>query len=391
MSLRRARLHRFALPLVRPLATAHATLRVREGFLVELEGEDGRRGFGEATPLPDYGTEDLAACRAALVEGLARAIARGEPAGPAPGIARGASPGASPTAFRQADTPCAAGALDAAWHDLAARRGALGLAQSLRQAAGIAGAAAGSVRVQALVSGETPEEVARRATAARAAGHRAFKLKLAVGPGGLDPDLGLDRERVAALRDCVGGEAPLRLDANEAWSEAAAGKALEALADLGIDFVEQPVARHDLAGLARLSASSPIPLAADEALQVHALDAILRSRAAAVLVVKPALVGGATGALALHRRAGDAGLRVVWSTLVEGAVGRGLPLALAAGLGPEAEVHGVGTADLLAEDLAPPEAVVEGRIALRAGHGLGFEPRLPEAARGRAPDFEVAA
>ncbi len=372
MRIVRSALYPFELPLARPLATAHETIETRPGYLVELVDREGRRGFGEATPLPEFGSESLDACRVAL-EAMLRAWVEIED-----DAARDEGAAARVVAAAQR-TPCARAALEAAQLDLAARRMGLTLAAALCDRAGGAAAPLSRVRVQALVSGETPERVAANAGAALASGHRAFKLKLGVTPAA--PSLDRDLDRVAALREVVGPAACLRVDANEAWSRTDAFAALEALAAFGIDFVEQPVARREIAVLRELAKAAPTAIAADESLidgEMH--EQCLKSRAAQVFVLKPALLGGFGAGIASARRAAEAGIRVVWSNLIDGAVGRAMPLALAAACSDENEVHGVGTAGHLAADLdggrAPDRVVVDGSIRLASAPGLGFEPDL---------------
>jgi o-succinylbenzoate synthase len=374
---RRATMRAFSLPLERPLATAHGLISERLGWLIELEDGEGRRGFGEATPLPDFGTENLAACRLALEEGLRAWV------GNADGLSQTSSRRALdplPT-ITEADAPCARSGLDAARYDLAAKRSGRSLAAEVRGCAGLAGQPADSVAVQALVEGVDPAAVEESARALMRLGFRSFKLKLAVTRG--VQDAGLDVERVAVLRSAVGPEACLRLDANEAWGREEAAAALVSLERFGIDYVEQPVRRDDLAGLARLAREGAIPVAADEALLGLGLANCLEARAASILIVKPAAIGGISNALALWKRAQDEGLRVVWSTLIDAAVGRAAPLALAAGLGPIDEIHGVGTAGLLAADLAdesgPDRLDAKGRLRVSGVVGIGFEPVIPAA------------
>lgn len=367
---RRVDIAPFSLALRRPLATAHGVIRERRGLLVTLVDEQGRQGFGEATPLPDFGTEDLATCRAAL-DRAAAAWRDAEETGRADGAT---------AADAASTTPCAAFAFDTARFDLAARGNARPLAAEVAAAfaAGRPGRVAETVATQALVGGATAGEVARRAAEARAAGFAAFKLKLAASPG--RPDVEADLERVAALREAVGEGARLRLDANAAWSVAEARRALARLAPYGIDFVEQPVAAADVAGLAQLRAEGLVGVAADEALLGRGAESVLEAGAADVLILKPAAQGGLARSAHLAARARAAGVRVVWSTLIDGAVGRGAAIALAAGLGPDDETHGLGTADWLAADLvATPESIVEGRVDVSREPGLGFVPRRPGA------------
>ena len=373
MKIVRAGLRAFVLPLVRPLATAHGPVAERAGFLVTLEDEHGRFGSGEATPLPAFGGEDRTACRTALLRAL----------GPlADGSARRLD-----AAFRQVagathDAPCARAAIESALADLAAQSEALSLARWLRRRAGLPGEPAAGIRAQALVSGSDPDAVRASAEAARRQGFEVFKLKLAVTPGarGVSQDFERDLERVAALRAAIGDEARIRLDANEAWNRQEAERALARLAPYRIEFIEQPVARADLEGLAGLTRTGAIPIAADEALLAPGgLEACLARRCAEILIAKPAVLGGITATIELAARARAAGIRVVFSNLIEGRVGRELAIALAAALVDGEEVHGLGTAELLARDFErAPESEPVSRpgswLIAHAGAGLGVSP-----------------
>jgi o-succinylbenzoate synthase len=353
----------FCLPLLQPLSTAHGPILERVGRLIRLEDEQGGVGFGEATPLPEFGTEDLADCDAAIRAGMTRLLESCDSSRTTPDEA-------ILPACRLA--PSARAAFECALEDLRAQRAGVTLAASIRRRALLPGDPADFVRVQCLVAGDTPEAVAQAATRAWARGERAFKLKLAVSPAlrGIEADL----ERVAALRDSVGPEAMIRLDANEAWSLGEAQSALSSLACFGIDYVEQPIARGDLAGLARLDREAPVAVAADEALLGDGLERCLERRAASILIVKPAALGGIGPAIELLARARALELRVVWSTLLDAAVSRCSVLHLAAALGPHDEFHGLATGSLLACDVAE-YPVASGRIPIPisapAGLGLG--------------------
>ncbi len=380
MTLRRGGMRRFRLPLVRPLATAHGTIESRDGFLVTLMDDEGACGFGEATPLPSFGTEDASTTRQALESALMGLV---------DGRARSFEESLEISARICREAPCALSAVDGALHDLAAQAAGLPLAGWIRARAGIPGEPKERVAVQALVVGEDPATVAQAARASLAEGFETFKLKLATSPrrrgpdvdGHLndpfDPDLGLDLERVAALREVIGPGCRIRLDANEAWTARDAARALEAFERFEIDFVEQPVARDDRAALKHLDECGSIPVAADEALLGQGWRTCLESRAASIFVVKPAALGGIEVSLEIFRRARDQGIRVIWSSLIDAAVGRRTAVALAAaldeGLGDRHEVHGLGTAKLLSRDLVEGREVIDGHIASSRGPGLGCE------------------
>src|SRR6185437_13358921 len=94
--------------------------------------------------------------------------------------------------------------------------------------------------------------------------------------------------RVAAMRDAIGSSVALRLDANGAWESELAIATLRALAGFDIEFVEQPVPAHDLAGLAAVRRASPIAIAADEAVSgFSSAQRIIEQAAVDVLILKP--------------------------------------------------------------------------------------------------------
>ena len=98
-SFRRGRLLHAVLPLERPLATAHGPIEAREALVVELADDEGHVGWGEATPLPEFGTESFGPCRDRL-----EALLEGE------------------TSLAGGATPCADFAWSTALRDLEARR-----------------------------------------------------------------------------------------------------------------------------------------------------------------------------------------------------------------------------------------------------------------------------
>lgn len=125
-------------------------------------------------------------------------------------------------------------------------------------------------------------------------GYTVFYLKV-----GLDDE---DDERmVRTVRETVGAQALLRLDANGAWTTAQAKRMLERLAPLGIDFVEQPVRETPIVQLKELRKVSPIPICANEGLWSEA-DAYARivARQADVFCFSPFWVGSVS---AFHRLA----------------------------------------------------------------------------------------
>ncbi|WP_396792285.1 o-succinylbenzoate synthase [Microbacterium thalassium] len=196
---------------------------------------------------------------------------------------------------------------------------------------------------------------------ARFDGCRTAKVKVAE-PGQRLAD---DIARVAAVREAMGPEGRVRIDANGAWNVDEAERALHALAEHDLEYVEQPCGSvEELAELRRRVKYMGIPIAADESVR-KATDplAVARAGAADLLVVKAQPLGGVRRALAI---VAEAGLPAVVSSALDTSVGLGMGVALAAAL-PELDYDcGLGTASLFTADVAAPALVPQAGM-LRVG------------------------
>ena len=169
-----------------------------------------------------------------------------------------------------------------------------------------------------------------------------------------------DVARVRAVRETLGPEGRVRIDANGGWNIDEAERAVHALAEFDLEYIEQPCATLDeLAELRRRIAHLGIPIAADESVRKAADPlAVARAGAADLLVVKAQPLGGVHRALKIVRQAG---LPAVVSSALDTSVGLAMGAALAAAL-PELDYDcGLGTASLFTVDVADPP------LAPRAG------------------------
>lgn len=107
-----------------------------------------------------------------------------------------------------------------------------------------------------------------------------------------------DFERVLAIRGAVGDAITIRIDANQGWNYLDALTNLEAMIDLDIEHCEEPVHADNIFDQIRLTAESPIPIMADEAVFNH-LDAtrILQANAANLINIKLGKSGGINNAM----------------------------------------------------------------------------------------------
>lgn len=181
---------------------------------------------------------------------------------------------------------------------------------------------------------------------ARYDGCRTVKVKVAERGQTLADDVA----RVAAVREALGPEGRIRLDANGGWNVDEAEHAVRALEHYDLEYVEQPCASVDeLAEVRARIARLGVPVAADESVR-KASDplAVARAGAADLLVIKAAPLGGVRRAL---RIVAAAGLPVVVSSALDTSVGLSMGAALAASL-PELPYDcGLGTASLFTADV----------------------------------------
>jgi o-succinylbenzoate synthase len=362
MRITETRLTPSRLELVRPLKTARAAYTAREGFLVQLVDEEGRVGQGEAMPLPEFGTESLDTC-GQVIRGHLQAL-RGQVVSDSPDVLEDAF-----VVSKSPEAPAAAHAVELAWLDLLAQRRQIPLSRLLSQSA------RSEIQVNALLTAEGAQELAEQARQAMAEGYRTLKLKVAGRP------LGEDAARVRAVREAVGPEVKIRVDANGAWSEQEALQALERLGAYGLELCEQPVAPEDLRALGRLQQHAQIPLAADEALTVpDAIPVLLGSTgdmpAARIFVLKPMVLGGLLPALKLARQAARQGLESFVTSSLDGVVARAGAAHLSAALPSGRLAAGLGVGSLFRINEADPAEQafrpVAGRIRLRDVPGLGL-------------------
>lgn len=346
------------LRFARPMRTALGEFFSREIVLFELRDPQGLRGWGEAAPWPGFVAETPADSLASLREVAGRLL--GSHVGPKEQDHIWAP---------LRDRPAARAAVEGAMQDLAARQEERALRDRL--AAGIEAVAAGPpmsrVPLSALLNAESPEAMATEAMRVRDAGFRAAKIKLGAAP------LALDLARLRVAREILGPGFALRGDANGAWSSDDALVALASCAKFDLEYVEQPVAAGDLQGLRNLRGRTPVRIAADESIATDAVALHLIEEALVdIVVLKPALLGGASRALEIAGRARRAGIGVVFTHAFESAVGARHVLHCAAAWGDGGRAHGLVTEGLFEQDVAEPVTADAGYAAIGDQPGLGI-------------------
>lgn len=351
-----------------------------DSVIVRVLDADGAEGFGEAAPRP-YVTGETPAD---VVDHLARVLwpaVRGisEPDLRTPvdleAVERLVPDGGAEVGRHHA----ARAALELAIVDWALRRRGASAADLLppRRSQVVYGG---------VISAESPGEAARQARWARLAGLRQVKVKVGVGD---------DVARVRAVREILGPDVVVRVDANGAWTPAEALAAMARLVPCGVATVEQPIPPGSPETLARVRAESPLPLVADESVVTPAdAEALIAAGAVDGVNVRVSKCGGFARSVAIARRAAAAGVEVqvgshVGETAVLAAVGR----HLAAGLETTAFVEGSYGTLLLAEDVSDDGLRFghRGEAPLLTGPGWGVRVRIDRLRRHAQAVVELTA
>ena len=326
-----------SLTLETPFRIAHGTSYTRENVLVRIsDGE--HEGYGEAAPVRQHHETQaevldyLAAVSLPDDPFLLEDILSGLPSGPR----------------------SARSAIDIALHDLVGKK--LGI--PLYRFFGLNPHRAPQTSYTIGIG--TPDEVQERA---RAVAGRFSILKIKLGP-----DTAASLEQVRAIRAV--SDARLVADANCAWSADQALEIIPALADLGLEWIEQPLPEEDLAGMRRVRHASPLPIFADEPVRA-ARDIPRLVGCADGVSIKVMKAGGLREAFRAIAVARAHDFQVLLSCMVETSVG----ITAAAHLAPLVDWADLDGNLTVTNDPFVGVRVDRGRLVLPAGPGLGISPR----------------
>ena len=362
----------FRLPNRRSFKWAGLNVELGNFVLVRVRTDEGLIGYGEATPLADWGGDfgrrsgETPATVISMVNDLF-----------APALL-----GTDPTAVTAArqimdrmvvGNPYAKCAVDIALHDLWGKS----LGQPIYRLLG--GKVRDSVPVAHMVGLMNEKDAADEGIAAVADGVRALQIK-----GGVDSER--DIRLVRTLRREVGAGVTLRLDANQGFGHAKrARRVVERLVEAGVDLVEQPTV--GLTYLAEVTAHAQVPIIADESCWdvADALEVVQR-RAADCLSIYLAKAGGFVGARAVAAVAEAQRMPCDVNGSIESAIGNAanthfvlaqpaVSLASVIPISAPRGAHPYATAGRYYEDDVVNEAfeVKDGAILPLSRPGLGIE------------------
>lgn len=245
-------LYEYDLPLVRPFRLKNSELRSRVGLIIVGERIKGGSASGEIAPLPFFSSETFPIAKEEAIT-ITRSINEGKSH-----VIESLKRAARSVAF-----------------------GFESVLQRLNKSR--LGASRSSVAINALLSGD-PSNILSQALEKKEAGFKSFKIKIGTLP--TDETIALIKE----LSHTLGDDCDLRLDANRSLSVEQTMQLADQLADIGIEYFEEPVSAVDeLKTL--LGKSAAIQLALDESLADAANDFLLECPQVTTLVIKPTILG----------------------------------------------------------------------------------------------------
>lgn len=319
MKITNIRTYKMQVPLVRPFRIALGLITHAESCLVEIETDAGILGYGEGSPGPLITGENLAGT-VATIEKLKADLIGMDPC----------DIEAIYTVMNRAvaHAGTAKAAIDLACHDIIGKCAGMPLYKVL-------GGYSDEIVTDMTVGIDEPEMMAAQAKAHVEAGFDTIKTKVGT-------DFASDLARVRAIREAVGDDVKIRLDANQGWKAKEAVELIRRLDEYDIELVEQPVPRFDFDGLKYVTANSSVPIMADESCW-DSKDALrlVSERAVDFINIKLMKCGGLYEAKKINAIAQAAGVEVMLGCMTEES---GIAINASAALG--AALKNITRADL---------------------------------------------
>lgn len=297
MTITHTEIYRYTIPMV-PFTIATGTMEAAQNIFIRIHTNEGITGVGECSAFPMIVGETQATCFE-----MAKDFARLWKNKPALDI---------PARMLELDlftagNYTAKSAFDLALYDIAAKAAGQPLYAFL-------GGNQKNIESDLTIGIGTAEKMAETAVSFKEKGVNIIKVKL-----GKEPQE--DIERIRQIRNAIGYDIKLRIDANQGWSYEGAIQALTALGEFDIQFCEQPMRRWNDELLPQLCQLSPIPIMADESVFTHHdAERIIRNNACAFINIKFAKSGGIYEALQINGIAEKNGIACMMGGMLESRV-----------------------------------------------------------------------
>lgn len=302
MKIKEIKLGKIEIPLKKPFKTALRTVNVAEEVVVKIISEDGEIGYGGA-PSTAVITGDIEES----IVGAVNSIIKPKIIGREFDSLEELMDIINSSIVRNSS---AKAAVDIALHDLFCKLYKIPLYK-------LYGGYRNSVDTDITISLNDPDEMVRDSVSAVQSGFDTLKIKLG-------SDINMDIIRVKAIKEAVGRETKIRLDANQGWKPKEAVKIIRNLEDMdfNIELVEQPVKASDLEGLKFVTDNVETDILADEAV-FGPLEAfkIVEMRAADLINIKLMKCGGLYNAAKICNIAETVGIECMMGCMMESKIG----------------------------------------------------------------------
>ena len=289
-------LYKLSIPLIEPFITSLGRDDNAENVLVKIITKEGLVGFGECSPYMPINGESQDTC---FIVGQYFAK-----------LLNGKNALAIEDCIRAMDkmihgNTSIKSAFDMALYDIASQHASVPLYKFL------GGTNDKIITTDYTVSIGDPEKMAADAIKIKSQGYPAIKIKL--GSNGETDVL-----RMKMIREAVGNQIPLRIDANQGWSVDEAVKTLQALGKYDIQHCEEPIPRWDFMHLPKIKKASPIPIMADESCcDDHDAERLIYIGACDYFNIKLCKSGGLFKALRMARMAEHANIHLQVGAMLE--------------------------------------------------------------------------
>ena len=165
------------------------------------------------------------------------------------------------------------------------------------------------------VSLDNAEKMATDALKIKTQGYPAIKVKLG-------ESTKKDVERIRMIREAVGDEIPLRIDANQGWNVKEAIETLKELDEYNIEHCEEPIARWNFMRMRKVKKNSPIPIMADESCgDAHDAERLLKLKACDMFNIKVGKAGGVFNAYEIVKLGDKAKMHMQVGAFLESRLG----------------------------------------------------------------------
>ncbi len=290
---------RISVPLKKPFKTALRTVTIAESIIVKVMSDNGKVGWGEAPPTLVITGESLDSIETAIHQPIKAALI-------------GKDLSAYEDVFQTLHkvlvrNTSAKAAIDMALYDLISQEAGMPLYQFL-------GGYRNELETDFTVSVNSPKEMGEDAVEYVKNGFTVLKIKV-----GKD-DIKKDIQRIQEIRNRIGNEIKIRLDANQGWEVKEAIHSILKMEDMGlnIELIEQPVKADDIDGLKKVTDAVETPIMADESVfSPEQAFLVAKNKSADLINIKLMKAGGIYKAEWINRIAETSGIQCMVGSMIE--------------------------------------------------------------------------